>query len=134
MARSVKVSAGLTLAVMLSAGAASAQEVAGFGKQGEFVISGERLFGITFSSISEKQTVNNAEVKQTLSYTNINFLSNATGPIYTTYEVSRLALDYLPIDGLTVGGSLSFFSVSGSSKTEANGMSQEQDTAKVSGF
>jgi hypothetical protein len=131
----MKVSAGLTLAaVMLSAGAASAQEGAGFGKQGQFVVSGERLFGIVFASERSKQTVNNVEVTNTQSYTNINFLANATGRVSTTYSFARVGFDYLPIDGLTVGGSLAFYTLSGENETEGNGMSASQDTGSGNGF
>jgi hypothetical protein len=74
------------------------------------------------------------EVEQTTSYTNVNLLMNATGTMATNYSVPRLAFDYLPIDGLTVGASLGFFTLSGESELEAAGMTQTQELGSSNGF
>ena len=68
------------------------------------------------------QTQNNVEVKRTLSYTMFNLLMNPTSP--TTYAIPRIGFDYLPIDGLTVGGSLGFSTASGEVKQEARAVVQ----------
>jgi hypothetical protein len=105
---------------------------ADFGKKGQFVISGERLFGLVLTSTSTTQTQNNVEEKRTLSYTMFNLLMNPTSP--TTYAIPRIGFDYLPIDGLTVGGSLGFSTASGEVKQEANGASVTQDIGSGSAF
>jgi hypothetical protein len=112
---------------------AAAQE-ADFGKKGQFVISGERLFGLVAASQSTTETLGDVEVESTRSYTVVNLLMNPSSILATTYAIPRVGFDYLPIDGLTVGGSVGFFSASGEVEQEVNGVSQTQDTATLNAF
>jgi hypothetical protein len=121
-----------SLGLLWTTRVAAQPAAADFGHKGQFVISGERLFGLVLTSSSTTQTVNNVERKTTRSYTMFNLLMNPTSP--TTYAIPRIGFDYLPIDGLTVGGSLGFSTASGEVKQEANGTSQTEDTGSASAF
>jgi hypothetical protein len=81
------------LATLVFAPDVAAQDAGKFGQQGQFAVSGERLFGIVFSSQTASETVAGVETEQTVSYTNINLLMNATGPVTSVYSVPRLAFD-----------------------------------------
>jgi hypothetical protein len=121
-----------SLGLWWSTPVAAQPATADFGHKGQFVISGERLFGLVASSISTTRTQNNVEEKTTQSYTTFNLLMNPTSP--TTYAVPRVGFDYLPIDGLTVGGSLGFSTSSGEVEREEDGTSVTQDTGSGSTF
>jgi hypothetical protein len=105
---------------------------ADFGRKGQFVISGERLFGLVLASSSSTQTINNVEVETTVSYTTFNLLMNPSR--FTTYAIPRIGFDYLVIDRLTVGGSLGFVSGSGEIERKAGGVSESEDTGPTSLF
>lgn len=125
----------LALAAPLAwTGVASAQESADFGKKMQFVVSGERLFGLTVTSTSATRTVNNVETESNVDYTTVNFLANGLSSETTNYGISRVGLDFLPIDGLTVGAALGFFTASGEVENKAGNQSQTTDAPSYSGF
>jgi len=123
-------------AALLPATVAFGQTAApGFGKAGQFAISGDRLFGLSWESISTDQNGR----KETQSFTSLSLLRSpmniAEGNIIAgAYNAPRLSLDYFVIDGLSVGGSLGYFSISGHNKQEQAGVSAEADTGSFSGF
>jgi hypothetical protein len=134
------VGAALFASVLLRTPDAAAQE-ADFGKKGQFVISGERLFGLVVGSQTTTEDPpgpamdpNEDEVTTTRRYTTINLLMNPSSILTTAYSIPRIGFDYLPIDGLTVGGSVGFFTASGEIEQEANGVSQTEDTTSFSLF
>lgn len=123
-------------AVLLAAPAAYAQD---FGKEGQFAVGAERLFGVVHTSITAEE--DGAEA--TFSHTNISLLlsrSNSTGggPVGGVfplgYSFPRVAADYFVIDGLSVGGSLGLYTHSGNVEVEVMGASEENDTGSVTGF
>jgi hypothetical protein len=131
----------VSLTLLWTPEAAAQNGPADFGKKGQFVISGERLFGLVVASQTTTQEPagpatdpNDGEVKTTRSYTAINLLVNPSTFLATTYAIPRIGFDYLPIDGLSVGGSVGFFTASGEVEQEANGVSQTEDTTSFSLF
>jgi hypothetical protein len=115
-------------ALFLCPRGAQAQET--FGSEGQFAVSGERLFGVTWSTQSSEE----GDVKSTQSYTNISLLANPYGPFVSAYSFPRVGADFFVIDGLSVGAALGLFTVSSSSKVEAGDQEQEEDGPSLSGF
>lgn len=95
----------LALATVSIAPAAFAQE---FGKQGDAVFAGERLFGFNSTSVDVEAPGDDVEYDRTSFSLGWRGSQGIVGP----YEVPRLAFDYLVIDSLSVGGSLGFASIS----------------------
>lgn len=81
---------------------AHAQEL---GNKGDFVISADRLLGITSTKRNLDQPVGNDN-----SWTAVNFGWRAS-PDASPFDVPRLGFDYLVIDHLSLGGSLGYLSV-----------------------
>lgn len=81
---------------------AAAQE---FGRKGDAVFSVDRLMGVT----GTKRDLEGAPVTQ--DYTSISF--GWRGGAATPFDVPRLSFDYLPIEHLSIGGSLGYVSVDG---------------------
>src|SRR5262245_6813804 len=82
-----------------------------FGRPGTFAISAERLFGVTSHSLSYELA--GADVTQ--HQTNVSLLTNTflvDSSIAAGYSTARLGFDYFVIQGLSVGGSLGFFTFS----------------------
>jgi hypothetical protein len=91
-------------AVAFGAGPAFAQ--ATFGPQGTAAFSADRLFG--FYSSSEQIEVDGVGESET-DYTTFGFAWQ--GPVHPTpHTVPRLAFDYFVIDGLSIGGSIAYWS------------------------
>lgn len=98
---------------------------AGIGSAGNLIVSAERMFGVAFTSEKSEQTVGGVTTTQTNSDTGFGLLWNPGTS--TPYNVPRVGVDYTVIDGLTVGGSLGFYTQSSKTKQEQGGASQEQD-------
>jgi hypothetical protein len=111
----------LTLAVVLSAAEARAQSLekpgappsdaavaaaaapsgpAAFGDSGQFALSGERLFGYTYTRLSVPGGVGTAST--------FSILSNPYGRGTGGYSWPRVGFDYFVIRGISLGGSVSF--------------------------
>lgn len=97
------------------------------GQQGQLVVSAERLFGLNFWSTKTKENIDSTDKGTTFS-----LLTPGNGDHLAL--VPRIAVDYLPIDTLTVGGSLGFWNTSLKRKDEGNGVSQETDIGSTRGF
>jgi hypothetical protein len=83
--------------------------------RGELIVGAERMFG--FSYVKETWTDDtNSEIETTGTSFSILMNSSVAGPISLVaplvYSSPRVAVDYLPIDGLTVGGVLGLARVS----------------------
>jgi len=109
---------------------------ANFGKAGQFAISGDRLIGLSWESFSLDQNGGKlTESNTSLSLlTTPSYLSIGSFNAVGAYNMPRLSLDYFVIDGLSVGGSLEYFSISGHRKTEAAGVTTETGTGSSYGF
>ena len=119
-------------AVCVAAPAVHAQD---FGKEGQFAISAERLFGIAHTS----QTNEIGDGESNRSHTTISLLvpafNSTTGDLFPIgYSFPRIGADYFVIDGLSLGGSLGVFTSSGEFETEVMGETVDGDTGSVSGF
>jgi hypothetical protein len=103
-----------------------------FGATGQVILSGERLFGLSFPrQMTEDGATGN---KTTQSRTNIALLWPSTQAVtFALYDIPHAAVDFGVASGFTVGGSIGFFSGSGSTKREAamGGASVETDDATV---
>lgn len=87
-----------------------------FGEQGQFIVSADRVMGYTHSSATFDPDPPDAEVQVTQD----NFAFLGQGDVVTPmFSNPRISFDYTVIDGLTLGGSLSFWTQSGEAETEA---------------
>jgi hypothetical protein len=88
---------------LLAPALASAQEL---GSKGDAVFSADRLMGITGTHVAGEI----GPVDYENDWTAISFGWRAT-PETSPYDVPRLSFDYLPIEHLSIGGSLGYASV-----------------------
>jgi hypothetical protein len=86
--------------LVLAPAAAHAAATPGVG-HGTVMVSAERLFGLSFSH--ESTATGNGDVSQ--NNTNFTLLYSAASTVHMT---PRVAIDFAPIDGLTVGGAIGF--------------------------
>jgi hypothetical protein len=126
----------LGLGVLLTASAASAQEL---GEKGQFIISADRLVPL-FSYTQDKITDNgvNPTVTTYLDSTQISLLWGSTsvsgdgsvlgrnalgtgGSVSNVYTVPRLGFDYVLLPHLTLGGNAVFFATLGSGGNQCAG-------------
>jgi hypothetical protein len=119
-------------AVCVAAPAVQAQD---FGKEGQIAISAERLFGIAHTSQTDE--IGDGEFNR--SHTSISLLTtpfNSTTPtlLPVGFSFPRVGGDYFVIDGLSLGGSLGVFTMSGEFENEVMGETQDGDTGSVNGF
>jgi hypothetical protein len=87
---------------LLSPALAGAQE---FGRKGDAVLSVDRLMGVTGTKRDQEG------LPVTQDYTSISF--GWRGGAAAPFDVPRLAFDYLPLEHLSIGGSLGYVSVDG---------------------
>ncbi len=136
-------------AVLLLARAASAQEAgAGMHQSGGFILSAERLFGLSFWSFHAQRdpgpVPGSTGLDTTTSGTSFSLLfgsnlgSTSTsaggsfgGTLPSPYMTPRLAFDFLPIESLTIGGSIGFLTSSGETESLNNA---PRDTATITVF
>ena len=130
-------------AVLLAASTAFAQDQ--FATQGTLALSADRLFGLTITSNKWEQ---NDGDKFTDSRTTFTLLgANGIGGVIVngatglpsaglgTYAIPRLGIDYFVIDGLSLGGSLLFFTQSGDTEAEpAGGPNTKNDLPSTTAF
>jgi hypothetical protein len=109
--RTIGTTFGIATALALTAVAApgAAQE---FGKKGDAVFSAERLFGFQSTHVYEEQDVGEDDIDDDWTYFGIGWRGNYISD-FSPYDVPRLGFDYLVTDGLSIGGSLGFASISG---------------------
>jgi hypothetical protein len=115
---------GLAAVTLLAAPAAWAED---FATQGQVAVSAERLAGLVWS----RQTTEVGESERTNKATSITLLSNRVTGLLSPYAQPRVGIDYFAIDGLSVGGAISYFTVSTSSEEDGE---DDDDGATLSGF
>ena len=124
---------GIKLSAMLMAASAlcaarGARADERFAHAGNFAISAERLMGIVYATDKAEGTISNTDKS-----TSITFLYNPAA-VLTNYSYPRIAFDYFPIDGLSLGGSVGFLSLSRSETVSGGNVSQDQDLGSTFGF
>ncbi len=77
------------------------------GRQGQFTIGAERLFGLSYTHLT--YAPDNIPVENSVGVTVIGLGWNAETPM--GYQVPRAGLDYFVADRLSLGGGVGFFSV-----------------------
>lgn len=107
------VSALAALTVTSAVGLASAEE-GGFGADGNFVFSAERLFGFSNDKFSYDNPIGDTTVK--------GFGFGWTGGNSTPYNTPRLALDYFINDNLSIGGAFGYASIEVDNDDNDNGV------------
>jgi hypothetical protein len=139
-------STALVLASVSIAGVAGAQATDTLGGQGQFIVSGERLFGLSLWWLKSKPdptpgTPNPATT--TWNGTDIHLLWGADidltdgGPSGTNadfYSIPRIGFDYVAIPSLTLGGSVGYFHQSSSRERTSNGTTVSRDLPTGWGF
>jgi hypothetical protein len=123
MKRSVVVTISLALAVVSTAAVAQEPTPERFAKQGAFILSADRLFGVSNFSATTSQNGSDS----TVSGTQVNLLwgsSNVPDVGSNPYTTPRLSFDYAVVEGVTIGGSVGYSLVTG--KNEANGQSNDR--------
>jgi hypothetical protein len=101
-------SAVAALITVFGASEAFAQEGGrnALGSKGDLAIGAERLFGIGNGT----QTVEVDGVSLDTDYSVVGFLWSGAASTQTLYLAPRVSIDYFPIDGLSVGGSVGYLS------------------------
>lgn len=121
---------------LLSAPAALAADAApaGIANKGNFIVSAERMFGLSFNSRSEESEVTPGnKVKSTTSHTDISVLFPISG-FRSPYMIPRIGMDFTVIDGLTIGGAIGFARGASTVKSELGGQSTERDGPSLTAF
>lgn len=98
----------LTMLLMSSLGARGAwgqAEDTSFGRAHQLVVSADRLFGYVHSS----ETLSLGGVSETSSSNNVSIIGSPFAPLAASYATPRLAFDGFVTDGLSIGGSVSYF-------------------------
>jgi hypothetical protein len=122
----------LGFASLLAATAAHAEDAGRkFGEDGQLIISADRLFGLSFTSVKTEQGGGGGT--ETDSRTVVSLLWQ-DGP--TPYQIPHAAFDVAVASGFTVGGSIGFVTASGTLKTEppGGGASTEHDSPTTTVF
>jgi hypothetical protein len=86
--------------------------------------------GFVFASEKSEQ----GDTTGTVNRTTISFLGSAYAGVANVYSLPRIAFDFFPINGLSLGGSLALINISSKSKTESQGISVERDDGSIFGF
>jgi hypothetical protein len=108
------------LIALASSSVADAQPAQRFGRAGQLVLSGERLFGVVSSTMSLEQM--GTEVDVTTTSIDLGLRMGQT-----PWSTPRLALDGFVIDGLSLGTALGFSTTSYSAGAEVSGASADLD-------
>ena len=126
--------AAISLASLLVSSTALAQQagkVDNIGNAGQFVFGVDRVTGLAFNHITNRQTTTvvlgggitaTDTVQNRDTYTQVSFLGSSQAPVLSTgfpvpVLIPRVAFDYLPIDWLTVGGSFMVLHNNGETKS-----------------
>jgi hypothetical protein len=116
-----------------------ADDVDNIGNAGQFVFGVERVTGLFFDRDTLKYTsAAGVDNEATLKTTTIGLFgmssSRGQGGMPAPSSLPRLALDFLPIDGLSVGGSLTYVNQSADLDVNAGGVESSTDAGTVSVF
>ena len=133
--------AAMALTFLAVVNPAQAQTAGGaFGSAGQFIVSADRLMGLNVWSQKTEQTSPALPVQTSnkVSGTAFNLLwggdatvGSANAPVYS---IPRLALDYLVIPGLTLGGSIGYLHRGGSNENTLMNVSTTNDTPSGNGL
>lgn len=112
-------------------------EVDNVGNDGQLVFGAERVMGIFLDSQTTEMELANAlggteNTETTDSATTIGLFGNPRA--FTAGNVPRLSLDFFVTEGVSIGGSLAYASISTKSKSESGGQSTETDGPTTSVF
>jgi len=122
------VAASLFIAAPALAADAAATGAFGMAKQGNLIVSADRMFGLSFwnsKATDEPDPGDPPGAPKRItkeSYTQFGLLWGG-GPAFTNinpYNIPRASIDYTVIDGLTVGGSLGFLTASSKREDSTN--------------
>ncbi len=103
------------------------------GDEGQIVVGVDRITGVALDSQKVKTDVGGTTVETTNKTTTV-ALFGVSGAAATGF-VPRLALDYFPIESLSLGGSFLFSSTSGTSENDQPGSPKvDLDTTTTIGF
>lgn len=108
----------------------SSQALAEPGEKGQLAVGAERLMGFTHTT----QTEENEFGKQTRSINNLSLLGSPLSGFTTAYSAPRIAFDYFPTDGFSVGGSISYSHVGFNYETEPTTGESSDDSSTYSTF
>lgn len=129
------VAAALVSILIAGSHSAAAQTRTGLANSGEFIVSAERLFGVSFAQTTTEAGGGTGTI--TDSRTTFAFLLAPITPLGSSpYEIPRIGFDVDVVSGFTVGGGIGVASGSGSTRTEvaATGTSTDRDTASATTF
>jgi hypothetical protein len=137
MVRTTLALGAFAVALAAASPAAAQDGTHGFGAQGSFILSGERLISLfSYGNLSLDNAGGNGSTSN--SRTSFSLLSSGGGVVGPTpYNIPRLALDYAVIPNLTVGGSVWLYgdlSASGSNTTGAQTITSTQSKVTYWGF
>jgi hypothetical protein len=128
--------------VYFAASTALAQQAgmgSSFATAGTLAVGAERLFGFTHSSFKVEDE-NPPPAGTTTSTTTVDTFSVlgktpfSTDQFSSPYSTPRFGIDFFPIDGLSLGGSLTYIGQSGETEVEEAGQSQSADNDSATGF
>ena len=126
--------AGVTAAAALGwTGTSAAQEANGFGRQGQLILSADRLVPVfSHSNVSVTRTENNVTTTTSQSGSSTSLLFGRNVGVDTVHTIPRVAVDFTVIDRLTVGGALAFgFTLGGEVESEVGNVRRSIDTPSV---
>lgn len=121
------ISTGVMSVALAMSAQAGAQTL---GEQGQFIISADRVMGFTHEA--ETFDPDAPAPEQTTTTNNFAFLGQ--GDVLSEFTWPRVSFDYTIIDGLTLGGSLAFWTQSGEVETETPFGSASDDTPSQTRF
>jgi hypothetical protein len=123
---------GVCVAMVGLFGPAMAAAQDSLGASGQVAVSAERMFGVVHTTTTaEEEGVDGTDVEVSVSATSLSlFAREAPSP----FSGSRIALDFFPMDGLSVGLAIGAYTTSVSTEAEAGSASEEADVGTLSGF
>lgn len=98
--------------------------------KGNVALGADRVYGFTHSTMD----VDFEDVDLEIKATSNNFALFGQGDVASPYAQPRLALDFFVIDGLSIGGSLTYYTRSGETETDSPLGQTEEDQPDASGF
>jgi len=120
----------LGIGLLVASALVSSQALAEPGEKGQLAIGAERLMGFTHTSQTEEDEFG----KETTSINNLTLLGSPMAGFTTAYSFPRIAFDYFPTDGFSLGGSISYSRVGFNYETEPTTGEGSDDSSTLSTF